>query len=356
MTNWHPWSWKINDEIILNLIRNLPHVIAVLGGSFSILHSGHKALIRRAFEVGDSVVLGLTTDEYVHKHKVYNIGSYGKREKNLINFMSTFSKPFTIRPLESREGALTTSPDLDILVVSQETAANVVGINEIRRSRGLKQLSIEVVPLVLAEDLFPISSTRVNRREIRSSGKRVQPVKISISTENDLKVSATNDVFRKIMKNFTVQKFTDYSLDTDQPFGEDTEKYATTRAISGLRDNDYSIGVESGVFYNSYNDIYYDVHVAAIIDRQSRITVGYSSGFEIPPEMVDSIKRGYNEKEAFLKIYGNENNLMDNGIAGSISNNTINRKELIGESIRNALVPRLAPLYYQYMPDSHYRP
>ena len=32
----------------------------------------------------DSVVLGLTTDEYVLKHKVYNVGSYGKREKNLI--------------------------------------------------------------------------------------------------------------------------------------------------------------------------------------------------------------------------------------------------------------------------------
>ena len=331
-------------------------MIAVLGGSFSILHRGHKALIRKAFEVGDSVVLGLTTDEYVKKHKVYSVGSYDKRRKTLVNFMARFNKPFTIRPLETREGALTTSPDLNILVVSQETSANISGINHIRKSRGLKPLIVEIVPLVLAEDLFPISSTRVNRKEIRSSGKRINPVRISISTESDLKVDAVNQVFSKIMKNFTIQKFGDYSLDTDQPFGTDTEKFATKRAISGLMDNDYSIGVESGVFHNSFNNIYYDVHVAAIIDRRSRITIGYSSGFEIPHEMFYLMKRGYNEKEAFLSTYGNGSGLEDNGIVGRISNNKISRRDLVGESIRNALIPRLAPSYFQNMFDSHYDP
>lgn len=331
-------------------------MIAVLGGSFSILHRGHQALIRRAFEVGDSVVLGLTTDEYVRKHKIYRVSSYIKREQVLKKFMDSFNKPYVIKPLETREGGLTSSPDLDILVVSQETAGNIGGINKIREQNGLKPLAINVVPLVLAEDLFPISSTRINRKEIRKNGNRILPVKISISTGNDLKVEAARSAFRKVMKNFTVEKFRGYSLDTDQPFGVDTERFATSRAIAGLRDNDYSIGVESGIFYNSFNNIYYDVHVAAIIDRQSRLTMGYSSGFEIPPDMIGIIKRGNSEGDAFSKIYGTAGIDMRTGIIGKISDNMLTRQELVSEAIRNAIIPRVAPAYYHEEWDSHYNP
>ena len=331
-------------------------MIAVLGGSFSILHKGHQTLIQRAFEVGDSVVLGLTTDEYVRKHKIYRVRSYEKREQILKKFMDSFNKPYVIKPLENREGGLTSSPDLDILVVSQETAANIGGINQARQKNGLKPLAFEVVPLVLAEDLFPISSTRINRKEIRKNGSRILPVKIGISTGNDLKVKAARESFRKVMRHFTVEKFGEYSLETDQPFGIDTERFATSRAIAGLRDNDYSLGVESGIFYNSFNNIYYDVHVAAIIDRQSRLTVGYSSGFEIPEDMVALIKRGNSEGSAFSKIYRTEENDLNYGIIGKISRNMLTRQELVSEAIRNAIIPRMAPLYYHEDWDSHYNP
>ncbi|WP_393970707.1 pantetheine-phosphate adenylyltransferase [Oxyplasma meridianum] len=329
---------------------------AVLGGSFSILHKGHKALIQKAFEVGDSVILGLTTDEYAKKHKIYKVSSYVKREKALKKYMDSFNKPYVIKPLDTREGGLTSSPDLDILVVSQETAGNISGINEIRRQNGLKPLAIKVVPLVLAEDLFPISSTRINRREIRKNGNRILPVRISISTGNDLKVEAARDSIKKIMKNFTIEKFSKYSLETDQPFGVDTERLATSRAMAGLRDNDYSIGVESGIFYNSFNNIYYDVHAATIIDRQSRLTIGYSSGFEIPSDIIALIKRGNSEGDAFSKIYGITVNEMKNGIIGKISEDMLTRQELVSEAIRNAIIPRLAPSYYHEEWDSHYNP
>ena len=331
-------------------------MIAVLGGSFSILHKGHQALIQRAFEVGDFVVLGLTTDEYVRKHKIYRVRSYMKREQVLKKFMDSFNKPYVIKPLETREGALVSSPDLDILVVSQETAGNIGGINQTRQKNGLKPLSIEVVPLVLAEDLFPISSTRINRKEIRKNGNRVSPVKISISTGNPIKVAAARDSFRKVMKNFTVEKFGEYSLETDQPFGVDTERFATSRAMAGLRDNDYSLGVESGIFYNSFNNIYYDVHVAAIIDRQSRLTIGYSSGFEIPEEMIALIKRGKSEGDAFTEIYKPVDNDLKFGIIGKISGNVLTRQELVSEAIRNAIISRMAPIYYHEGLDSHYNP
>ena len=35
---------------------------AAVAGTFDVLHDGHKALLRRAFEVGDQVVVGITSD------------------------------------------------------------------------------------------------------------------------------------------------------------------------------------------------------------------------------------------------------------------------------------------------------
>ena len=37
---------------------------AVLGGTFSRLHLGHKAMIDAAFNVADEVIVGLTSDKY----------------------------------------------------------------------------------------------------------------------------------------------------------------------------------------------------------------------------------------------------------------------------------------------------
>ncbi len=40
-----------------------------VAGTFDVLHDGHLALLRRAFEVGDEVVVGITSDEMASRNR-----------------------------------------------------------------------------------------------------------------------------------------------------------------------------------------------------------------------------------------------------------------------------------------------
>ncbi len=143
----------------------------VIGGTFEILHKGHKELLKRAFEAGSSVFIGLTSDEYVKRvKKERNVLGFGEREKKLRDFVSMFGKKFEIMPIKERFGPSTTG-NFDVIVVSEETHPTALEINKIREKNGLKALEIIRISYVLAEDGKPISTTRIIRGEIDEDGK-----------------------------------------------------------------------------------------------------------------------------------------------------------------------------------------
>jgi pantetheine-phosphate adenylyltransferase len=54
--------------------------VVAVGGTFDELHKGHKALLLKAFEVGEQVLIGLCTDEFVAKmKKPHIVASYNER-------------------------------------------------------------------------------------------------------------------------------------------------------------------------------------------------------------------------------------------------------------------------------------
>jgi len=53
-----------------------------VGGTFDELHMGHKTLLERAFEVGNKVIIGLSSDEFVSKMGNHETASYNERLKN----------------------------------------------------------------------------------------------------------------------------------------------------------------------------------------------------------------------------------------------------------------------------------
>jgi pantetheine-phosphate adenylyltransferase len=146
-----------------------------LGGTFDPVHDGHRALFRRAFELGDLTV-GLTSDELAPRtrHVDRYVRPYEERARDLRRVLarlaSEYDREFEVRTLHEPTG-IATEPGFDYLVVSPETRAGGEEVNRIREERGLEPLEIVVVDHVPAEDGERISSTRIVRGEIDEHGR-----------------------------------------------------------------------------------------------------------------------------------------------------------------------------------------
>jgi len=144
-----------------------------VGGTFDELHRGHKVLLEKAFEVGEQVVVGLSSDEFVSKMgKPHQTASYDERLKELLAFIADrrLAGKVEVVPLNDPYGLTISGKGLKALVVSKETERTAEKINEIRKKAGLAPLKIIAVDMVPAENHAPISTTRIRRGEIDRNG------------------------------------------------------------------------------------------------------------------------------------------------------------------------------------------
>ena len=153
------------------------HKIAALGGTFDVLHRGHKRLITKAFEIADTVLIGLTGDSLVSRlHKNHRVRSYSYRYRVLRSFLKSAGLLSRAKIVELKEpfGPAARRKRLEALVVSEQTRRSGTKLNALRRGRGLPPARLYVVRLVKAADGFPITSTRIRRREIDPEGKLIR--------------------------------------------------------------------------------------------------------------------------------------------------------------------------------------
>jgi pantetheine-phosphate adenylyltransferase len=145
-----------------------------IGGTFDLLHKGHKKLIIKALELSDRVIIGLTTSAMLKMYpKLHKVADYEERKKKLINFLEKIKalNKVQIVPINDPYGPVLDDSMLDALVVSFETADMAKEINELRKERGLKPLKIIIINMILAEDDVPISTTRIKKGEIGREGQ-----------------------------------------------------------------------------------------------------------------------------------------------------------------------------------------
>ena len=144
-----------------------------VGGTFDLFHSGHVALLMKAFEIGNHVIIGLSSDIFVKKfQKPHDVEPYTPRLEELKNFLrkNGFLERSDIVPLTDACGVILSDKRIEALVVSEETEPRGRAINTKRENLGLPPLVIVSVKMVLSEDHYPISSTRIWFEEIDREG------------------------------------------------------------------------------------------------------------------------------------------------------------------------------------------
>ena len=138
-----------------------------VGGTFDKFHDGHKKLLETAFEIGNEIEIGVTSNEFGGRKG--DIDSCKERMANLKSFFNDKSN-FSVTPLNDPYGTTVFDEEFDAIVVSEETKPTAIEINEIRKNKGMLPLDVIVVHFVLAEDGVPISSTRIRCGEINKKG------------------------------------------------------------------------------------------------------------------------------------------------------------------------------------------
>jgi pantetheine-phosphate adenylyltransferase len=144
-----------------------------VGGTFDEFHRGHKVLLMKAFEVGEFVLIGLCSDEFVKKMvKPHVTAPYEERLKELRDFLKSLgvSDKAEIVPLNDPYGNTLADRCIEALVVSEETEKTAIEINQKRSEAQLPPLKIITISMVPAENRKPISTTRIREGEIDREG------------------------------------------------------------------------------------------------------------------------------------------------------------------------------------------
>jgi pantetheine-phosphate adenylyltransferase len=146
--------------------------LVAMGGTFDIIHRGHITLLTSAFEISDKVIIGLTSDDFAKKRGKTLYHNYETRLTNLTEtIINEFPSPsFQISKLDSDFGPAVLEPEVQALVVSDETSSQGEVLNDLRAKKKLSPVKIITVPMHLAKDGTRISTTRIKNSEIDSEG------------------------------------------------------------------------------------------------------------------------------------------------------------------------------------------
>lgn len=148
------------------------------GGTFDLLHSGHKYFLDQILGISENVILGLTSDVYIRQHKAdRGVASYEERKEALVDFLKNRNALTRVKiiPIDDVYGPLL-EKDLEVEAIAVTNESNNAAelINKKRTELALPRLSVEVMSqLKDAQDKI-ISATRVRTGEIDRSGKNLR--------------------------------------------------------------------------------------------------------------------------------------------------------------------------------------
>ncbi|HDN75505.1 MAG TPA: DUF84 family protein, partial [Acidilobales archaeon] len=136
-----------------------------------------------------------------------------------------------------------------------------------------------------------------------------------------------------------------------QPMGlNEIFEGAYNRAVNALnRDSECSlgVGVEAGIY--EVKGRYFDVQVAAIVDRNGFTSYGLSPSFQIPKPFSYALTKGEAKEleEVVDRYFGTKDIGAKGGLIKILTKSVVLREELTYYAVVMALIPRLNPNLYE---------
>ncbi len=139
-----------------------------VGGTFDRLHDGHKTLLHESFKNATRVTIGITSDRFVRTYKIEDylwIQSQDKRRTNVIDWVEHqgWSIPYNIVAIDDPYEPVSSSPDVDGLIVTEQNRKVGEEINNKRRLRHLSELVLIEIPLLRDHHGSYISSSAIRQ-------------------------------------------------------------------------------------------------------------------------------------------------------------------------------------------------
>lgn len=177
--------------------------------------------------------------------------------------------------------------------------------------------------------------------------------KVGVGSKNEVKIKGVYEAYKFFNINIEIIPIEVKSGVSKQPKTLiETIKGAYNRACNvcqELKDVNECIGIESGIVKLDIINKYVDITIAIILDRENRISVGISPGFEIPMKYIHEI---YSKNIELEDIVGKESGIDRIGEKGGfisyLSEGKIDRVELVKYAVIMALIPRLSPIRSTY--------
>ncbi|MEM1982560.1 MAG: inosine/xanthosine triphosphatase [Sulfolobales archaeon] len=168
---------------------------------------------------------------------------------------------------------------------------------------------------------------------------------VAVGSKNKSKLSGVNKAYKLFMKDCEVlgvevaKELPPQPMDLSSTFNG--ALFRALRSLELVDEAEHGVGVEAGLFV--INDIWFDVHVAAIVDRNERVTYGLSPAFEVPPRFVkELLEKRVNELEVLVDKHFKTKDVGEHGgFIKFLTNGQVLRDDLTYYSVMMALIPRI---------------